>query len=82
MVDCHGDIDFQSDLVKDLSEITGYHTAAYKAGEMLHTWVHDKVWDIMTYRDQQFKSVFSGTIGSKHKKWLDAFDDSIAAFVI
>jgi len=31
-------------LVKDLSEITGYHTAAYKAGEMLHTWVHDKVW--------------------------------------
>jgi len=43
LVDCHGDIDFQSDLVKDLSEITGYHTAAYKAGEMLHTWVHDKV---------------------------------------
>jgi hypothetical protein len=48
---------------------------------MFHTWVHDKVRDIMTYRDQQFKSVFSGTIGSKHKKWFDAFDDSIAAFV-
>lgn len=81
LVDCHGDIDFQSDFIKDLSEITGYHPDAYKAGEMFHTWEHDKVRDIITYRDQQFKSLFSGTVGTKHNKWLDAFDDSIAAFV-
>ncbi|CAC5377593.1 tmm [Mytilus coruscus] len=79
--DCHDDIDIQADFIKDLSDGTGYHPDAPNAVELFHKWEHDKMANIVTYRDQPFKSVFSGTMAAQHKPWFQDFDDSIDSFV-
>lgn len=81
LVDCHADIDLQSDYMKDLSDSTGYHPDAQKAREIFHAWEHDKYDNIITYRDKQFKSLFTGKESTKHTAWWDEFDDTVASFV-
>ncbi|CAB4060884.1 tmm [Lepeophtheirus salmonis] len=42
----------------------------------------DKKNDILTYRDKQFQSIFTKTKSPMyHTKWIDAFDDSLDAFL-
>ncbi|XP_063418302.1 trimethylamine monooxygenase-like [Mytilus trossulus] len=79
--DCHDDIDVQADFIADLSIGTGYHPNAPTARAAFHKWEQDKDENIVTYRDQQFKSVYSGTMAAKHKPWFEDFDDSIASFI-
>lgn len=81
LVDCHGDIDLQSDYMKDLSDSTGYHPDAQKARELFHAWEHDKDDNIVTYRDKQFKSLFTGKESAKHQAWWEDFDGTVASFV-
>ena len=79
---CHDDIDFQTEFIADLSKDTGYSPDAVKAGELLHTWEDDKVENILTYRDQCFASVYTGTTAPKPTvPWWEAKDDSIKAFI-
>ncbi|CAC5377594.1 tmm [Mytilus coruscus] len=54
--DIHEQIDFQADFIKDLSDGTGYPPDAPKAKMFFHKWASDKRANIVTYRDQQFKS--------------------------
>ncbi|XP_053400389.1 uncharacterized protein LOC123556318 [Mercenaria mercenaria] len=78
----HDDIDFQTEVLTDWCKDTGYPTDATKAGKLLHEWEQHKVENIVTYRDQCFTSVFTGTKSPKHSvPWWKAFDDSIDAFV-
>ena len=79
--DFHDDIDIQSDYIADLCKATGYNPDVAKGGELFHKWEHDKANNIVTYRDQKFKSLFSGHEAPSHKPWYEEFDDSIAAFV-
>ncbi|WAR13547.1 SNO1-like protein [Mya arenaria] len=78
----HDDIDFQADFIADLSAAVGYKPEAKKVADMFHKWEHDKDADIVSYRDQSFQSVFTGTVAPTLKStWWRAFDDSKEAFV-
>lgn len=79
--DCHDDIDFQTEFVKELCQDTGYSMKSADAQELFHTWEYQKDENILTYRDQRFASIFTGTLSPEMpKKWSEAFDDSIEAF--
>lgn len=80
--DIHEQIDFQADFIKDLSNGTGYSPDVPKANKFFHKWDSDKRANIVTYRDQQFKSLYSGTETAPcSKPWFQNFDDSIDSFV-
>jgi trimethylamine monooxygenase len=79
---CHDEIDFQTEFIADLSKDVGYYPDATKAREMFYTWEHDKKKNIVTYRDQCFTSIFTGTKSPRPTApWWQAKDDSIKAFV-
>ena len=79
---CRDGIDFQTEFVADLSKDSGYIPDIVKAGEMLHTLVDDKTKNIVTYRDQCFTSIYTGTKAPKPTvPWWQAKDDSVKAFV-
>ena len=80
--DCHEDIDFQTDFIMDLAKEVSYDEKAGKAGALFHEWEHHKDADICTYRDKQFKSVYTGTLSpAHHTTWMKAKDDSSDTFV-
>jgi trimethylamine monooxygenase len=65
--DCHGAIDFQTDVVYDLD-----------IGPILHAWARCKVEDITTYRDRPFTSKYTGTKSLvHHTPFMKAMDDSM-----
>lgn len=75
-------IDFQTAYVADLCEDNGYTTEVTQSKNYFIEWARHKEHNILTYRDQCFTSIFTGTVGSKHDvPWLEAFDDSISAVV-
>ena len=79
--DCHEEIVFQTDFVMDLCKDSKYEHDL-DVGDMFQEWEHHKVEDILTYRDRCFTSKFSGSISPAPKcSFMEAFDDSIAAFV-
>ncbi|XP_063406050.1 trimethylamine monooxygenase-like [Mytilus trossulus] len=80
--DIHEQIDFQADFIKDLSDGTEYSSDAPKAKDFFHKWACDKRANIVTYRDQQYKSLYSGTETVPcSKPWFQNFDDSLNSFV-
>jgi trimethylamine monooxygenase len=80
----HDAIVFQGDHVRDLSEDSGY-PFDLSADQIFKEW-HDsklvKPRGILTYRDQSHTSKFTGTESpSPENSFMQAFDDSIEAFV-
>ncbi|XP_060062603.1 trimethylamine monooxygenase-like isoform X2 [Ylistrum balloti] len=79
--DCYDDIFFQTEFVCDLAKEVGcQHNLNVKA--LFDKWEDDKYADVLTYRDQVFSSVFTGTPGIKHHtRWIEAIDDTLETFV-
>lgn len=77
------DIDFQTDYIKDLCAATDYEDFDLDAAaNAFKTWEHHKVENILTYRDQAFVSPCNGEKAPvHHTPWLNALDDSMAAFL-
>ncbi|MEE9588664.1 MAG: NAD(P)/FAD-dependent oxidoreductase [Hyphomicrobiaceae bacterium] len=81
--DPYQQIDFQADYIRDLVKDTDYPkfdidltVAAFKE------WEHDKMDSIVGYRNKAFKSPVTGTMApTHHTQWLEAMDDSMAAFL-
>ena len=45
-------------------------------------WEHQKVHDIMTFRNYSYRSLMTGTMSPKHHTpWKKAMDDSMAAYL-
>jgi trimethylamine monooxygenase len=45
-------------------------------------WEHDKMADIMGYRNKGYRSLMTGTMSPKHHtKWVEAMDDSREAYM-
>lgn len=76
--DIHEQIDSQSDFIKDLSDGTEYSPDAPKKNDFFHKWASDKKANIVTYRDQQYKSLYSGT---ETVPLFQNCDDSLNSFV-
>ena len=79
--DCHEQIIFQGDYVKEWAKDTGYGYDV-DVDDIFHTWEHHKMTDILTYRDQSFASKYTGTQSPiHHSNFMTALDDSLACFM-
>lgn len=72
------DVDFQSDYIKDLLQLSDYPQFDIdKVGKMFKDWLKDKEENILTYRDKTFRSVVTGTMAARHHtEWMEELDDS------
>ena len=79
---CYHDIAFQTEYVEDLRKEVG-RTKSLNVKEMFDKWEADKRSDIATYRDQQFKSIFTGETGQmkNNSTWMQSMDDSLDYFM-
>jgi len=81
--DCHEQIIFQTDFVKELAKQCGYAPGHdLDVSEIFFTWHHHKEIDILSYRDQSFSSKFTGTKSPiHHSTFMSALDDSKECFM-
>ena len=74
-------IEFFAQVLEDLCIASGYTTKCVKGLEILQDWGRHKAENILTFRDQQYRSVFTEKLAPKHHTpWLGAFDDSLKSF--
>ena len=81
--DGHDAIDYQGRYVQELIAETDY-PAFDVAGacQAFHDWKHHKGDGIMTFRDNAYKSVITGTMAPKHHTpWKDALEDSMESYL-
>ncbi len=76
-------IDFQTEYTRDLLAATDYPTLDVdRIAELFKEWEHHKVEDIMGFRDRSYPSTLTGNMAPvHHTPWLQAMDDSLAAFL-
>lgn len=74
---------YQGDYVKELIEETDYPTFDVEgACQAFKAWKGHKKAGIMTFRDNGYKSVITGTMAPKHHTaWKDALDDSLEVYL-
>merc|ERR1719414_2698464 len=79
--DCYEQIRFQGAFMKDLCEQNKYpHNL--DVTEIFDIWEGHKFRDILTYRDQSFASIFTGTQSPiHHSNFMIALDDSLETFM-
>jgi trimethylamine monooxygenase len=74
---------FQGDYVKELISATDYPSFDVEGvNKTFMEWEHDKMADIMGYRNKGYRSLMTGTMSPKHHtKWVEAMDDSMEAYM-
>ncbi|AXI47146.1 potassium transporter [Sulfitobacter sp. SK012] len=74
---------YQGDYVKELMELTDYPSFDVEgACQAFKQWKGHKKAGIMTFRDNGYASVITGTMAPKHHTvWKDALDDSLKAYL-
>ncbi len=81
--DDYGAIRYQGDYVKELIAETDYPSFDVDgANEAFFAWKKDKKKGIMTFRNNAYKSVITGTMAPiHHTPWKDALDDSKESYL-
>lgn len=81
--DAHEVIHYQGDYVKELIAETDYPSFDVDgACDAFFEWKDHKKHNIMTFRDNSYRSVITGTMAPlHHTPWKDALDDSMAAYL-
>lgn len=81
--DDYGCIWYQGDYTLELIKETDYPTFDVEgACQAFKAWKGHKVADIMTFRDNAYKSVITGTMAPEHHTpWKDALDDSLGVYL-
>jgi trimethylamine monooxygenase len=76
-------IRYQGDYVKELTAGTDYPSFDVDgANEAFFQWKKHKKADIMTLRNNSYRSVMTGTMApAHHTSWKDALDDSLEAYL-
>ncbi|MGB8314404.1 MAG: NAD(P)/FAD-dependent oxidoreductase [Aestuariivirga sp.] len=74
---------FQGDYVKELIGATDYPSFDVEGvNKTFLEWEHDKMDDIMAYRNKSYHSLMTGTMSPKHHTpWKDELDDSMEAYL-
>lgn len=74
---------YQGNYVKALIRATDYPTFDVEAvNRTFMEWEHHKVEDIMGFRDNNYRSVMTGTLSPvHHTRWMEALDDSMECFL-
>jgi trimethylamine monooxygenase len=75
--------EFQGKYIQQLIDATDYPSFDIAAvNQTFLEWKHDKYEDIMGYRNKCHRSLMTGTMATPHHTpWLDALDDSMAAYL-
>ncbi len=75
--------EFQGKYIQQLIDATDYPRFDIAAvNQTFLQWKKDKYADIMGYRDKCHRSLMTGTLATPHHTpWLDALDDSMAAYL-
>ncbi|MEM7171609.1 MAG: NAD(P)/FAD-dependent oxidoreductase [Pseudomonadota bacterium] len=83
LADDYACIAYQGDYTRRLIELTDYPSFDIEgANEAFYQWKKHKKLDIMTFRDNGYKSVMTGTMAPvHHTKWKDALDDSLESYL-
>lgn len=83
IADDYGCIEYQGDYTRRLIEMTDYPSFDIAgANEAFFQWKKHKKENIMTFRDNGYKSVMTGTMAPKHHTpWVDALDDSMESYL-
>ncbi|PDS28333.1 NAD(P)-binding domain-containing protein [Rhizobium phaseoli] len=75
--------EFQGAMIQRIIDQTDY--PAFDIGgvcELFYQWKNHKLDNIMTFRDQSYKSVMTGTVSPPHHTpWVKELDDSMAAYL-
>ncbi|MBL9046928.1 MAG: NAD(P)/FAD-dependent oxidoreductase [Tabrizicola sp.] len=81
--DAHDAIHYQGDYVKELIAETDYPSFDVDgACQAFYDWKDHKKVDIMTFRDNAYKSVITGTMAPlHHTPWKDALEDSMESYL-
>ena len=76
-------IRYQGDYVKELIAETDYPSFDVDgANEAFFQWKKHKKADIMTFRNNSYRSVMTGTMApAHHTPWKNALDDSLEAYL-
>lgn len=74
---------FQGDYVKELIGLTDYPTFDVEAvNKTFVAWEHHKHDDILSFRDNAYRSLMTGTMAPvHHTPWLEAMDDSMESYL-
>ena len=74
---------FQGDNIQELVDLTDYPSFDVDgANEAFFQWKKHKKQDIMTFRNNCYKSVMTGTMAPvHHTPWKDALDDSMEVYL-
>lgn len=77
------EVKFQADYIRDLIEQTDYPMFDLdEVTRIFMAWKQDKKKNILSYRDQSYPSVITGTMATvHHTPWLDELDDSLARYL-
>ena len=81
--DSHDAIDYQGRYVQELIDETDYPSFDVKgACQAFHDWKHHKGDGIMTFRDNAYRSVITGTMAPlHHTPWKQALEDSMDSYL-
>ena len=81
--DAHDAIHYQGDYVKELIAETDYPSFDVDgACEAFFQWKSHKVKNIMTFRDNAYKSVITGTMAPiHHTPWKHALEDTMESYL-
>ena len=81
--DDYGAIEYQGNYTLHLMEMTDYPPFDTKeSNEAFFQWKKHKKKDIMTFRDNGYKSALTGTMAPPHHTpWKDALDDSLDSYM-
>jgi len=74
---------FQGDYVKELIAVTDYPSFDIETvNKTFMQWEHHKMDDIMSFRNNCYRSVMTGTMSPKHHTpWIKAMDDSMESYL-
>ncbi len=74
---------FQGDYVKELISATDYPSFDVEGvNKTFLEWEHDKMDDIMGYRNKSYRSLMTRTMSTKHHTpWKDELDDTMEAYL-
>ena len=76
-------IDFQTDYTVNLCNEIDYPKIDFEIiRKHFYQWEHDKIEDIINYRNKSFSSAVTGSVAPiHHTNWLEAMDDSMDTFM-
>ena len=76
-------IDFQTEYTVNLYNEVDYPKIDFELiRKHFYQWEHDKVEDIVNYRNKSFSSAVTGSVAPiHHTNWLEAMDDSMDTFM-